>query len=138
MEFLKKTKETFTEKGDKIIWAKFKCSFCLQIVERQLSNGKIQKSCGCVQYKLSAESNKNNKNKKSRKGKNNPMFGKYGENYPAYGNKHTEKFKQDMSEAKKGSKNPQFGKVGTNSGKVFTKEHRQNISKSKKGKNTGE
>lgn len=41
------------------------------------------------------------------------------------------------SERVKGSKNPMYGKAGTWSGKKFSEKHRENLSKSLKGKNKG-
>jgi hypothetical protein len=35
-------------------------------------------------------------------GKNNPMYGKFGKDHPAYGNKHTAEFKEKLSQLKKG------------------------------------
>lgn len=71
-------------------FGKFKCLFCLQEVERRLSQGIKQKSCGCVHGKLISESKKGiKKSEKHRqkisetrikngtaKGKNNPFYGK--------------------------------------------------------------
>lgn len=37
----------------------------------------------------------------ARRGTNNPCFGKFGENHPAYGSKHTEDFKQRLSDRMK-------------------------------------
>jgi len=42
--------------GNWVHYAIFKCPHCFQEVVRQLNNGKIQQSCGCVRYKLSANS----------------------------------------------------------------------------------
>ncbi len=44
------------------------------------------------------------------KGENNPMFGKFGKEHGAYGNKHSEEFKEQMSENYMGEGNPFFGK----------------------------
>lgn len=38
-------------------WGLFSCSYCLQKIERCLSNGLRDKSCGCVRYELSKKSN---------------------------------------------------------------------------------
>lgn len=38
-------------------FALFECEYCKKIVEKQLSNGKRDKSCGCVKNKLITESN---------------------------------------------------------------------------------
>lgn len=39
-------------------------------------------------------------------GKNNPMYGKFGKDHPAYGHKHTEEFKKNLSLLKEGKPNP--------------------------------
>lgn len=44
-------------KGTKIRWAIFKCPECEAEVEAQLSNGKRNQSCGCIQRKLIAKAN---------------------------------------------------------------------------------
>lgn len=47
---------------------------------------------------------------KANSGKNNPMFGKIGEEHPAFGRKHTQEAKQKLSEAHKGENNPMYRK----------------------------
>lgn len=56
MELIRKTKTTLTKKGNKIRWAIFKCPYCLQEVERQISNGLKQNSCGCQHFELLSKS----------------------------------------------------------------------------------
>ena len=55
MELIRKTKVTITKNGNKLSWGLFLCPYCLQEVEKQLSNGKVTKSCGCVTSKLLSE-----------------------------------------------------------------------------------
>ena len=45
------------KKENKVRFALFKCGYCQEIVERQLSNGKRDLSCGCVKNELSSKSN---------------------------------------------------------------------------------
>ena len=54
------------------------------------------------------------KNKKTilMSGENNPMFGKYGEEHPAFGYKHTIEHIQWISSIRTGENNPMFGKSG--------------------------
>ena len=47
-------------------------------------------------------------------GAGNPMYGKFGTDHPAYGNKLTDETKKLMSETKLGSKNPMYGKLPHN------------------------
>ena len=47
-------------------------------------------------------------------GSGNPMYGKFGIDHPAYGNKLTDKTKKLMAETKLGSKNPMYGKLPHN------------------------
>ena len=44
-------------KGNKTRFALFKCDYCGNEIELQLSNGKRNLSCGCVRYELASESN---------------------------------------------------------------------------------
>ena len=47
-------------------------------------------------------------------GVGNPMYGKYGNQHPAFGNKHTDEMVKHLSETKLGSKNPMYGKLPHN------------------------
>ena len=85
MELIRKTKVTTTKKGNKIRWGEFLCLFCLTIVEKQIENGKILQSCGCVKNVLIS---------KALKGKPSPNKGK----------SMLEKQKQKISKARKGYK----------------------------------
>ncbi len=49
MKLIKKLGTRLNKKGIKQSWAIFKCPTCLQEFERQLDNGKKQKSCGSIQ-----------------------------------------------------------------------------------------
>lgn len=84
-------------------WGEFLCSFCLQLVERTLSSGKIAKSCGCKQSELISIANN---------GINNPMYNRFGNEHPAFGYKHEDQFKKFMSELFSGNGNPMYGKFG--------------------------
>jgi len=50
MKLLRKLGTRISKKGHLESWAIFKCPDCLQEVERQLSNGKRQESCGNHQH----------------------------------------------------------------------------------------
>lgn len=50
-------------------------------------------------------------------GEKNPMFGRVGQNHPAYGYKHTDEQKKRFSDRMRGEKNPMFGKPSHNNGK---------------------
>jgi hypothetical protein len=54
------------------------------------------------------------KNSDANSGKGNPMFGKFGEQHPAFGNKHTQEMLTYLSETKTGSKNPMYGRLPHN------------------------
>src|SRR3990167_5599956 len=56
MELLRKL-GTRLINGKGVSFGIFKCPDCLQEVERRLTNGLRDKSCGCIRYKLMAESN---------------------------------------------------------------------------------
>lgn len=43
-------------------------------------------------------------------GENNPMYGKYGIDHPAYGHKKSDEFKNNMSKRMSGVLNPMYGK----------------------------
>ena len=54
------------------------------------------------------------KNSEALSGAGNPMYGKFGIDHPAYGNKLTDETKKLMSESKLGLKNPMYGKLPHN------------------------
>lgn len=64
-------------------------------------------------------------------GENSPMFGKTGERCHNFGKKLSAEHRQKISQATTGKNNPMYGKE-------FSKDHRQNISKTLKGKYCGE
>ncbi len=47
-------------------------------------------------------------------GKNNPCYGKIGENHPRYGKTHSEETKKKLSEKNSGENNPMYGKTAAN------------------------
>ena len=121
MELIRKLPTRKNKNGHLESWAIFKCSHCLQEVERRLKNGKRQKSCGCMQYKFSSEFMKE--------------YLKNPENNPMYGKKHTEKTKKDYSDKRKGEKNSMYGirligELNGMYGKKHTKESNKKNSES--------
>ena len=54
------------------------------------------------------------KNSEALRGSSNPMFGKFGQEHPAYGYRHTEDMLQYLSLSKFGNKNPMYGKLPPN------------------------
>ena len=54
------------------------------------------------------------KNSDSLSGAGNPMYGKFGIDHPAYGNKLTDETKKLMAESKLGPNNPMYGKATAN------------------------
>src|SRR3990167_9901836 len=50
MKLIRKLGTKINKNGYKVRYGVFKCPDCLQEVERQLSNGIRQKSCGCVMF----------------------------------------------------------------------------------------
>ena len=161
MELIRKTRVEITKNGNKIRYAIFKCLDCFQEVERCISNGKRDKSCGCQQY----SEEKNNRISKSLKGKKREFFTeKHRQNLSkslkgkkrteeqnkrssfAHKGKHpTEKTRNKMSKAKEGENNPFYGKKhseGTRQklkislgGRKLTIEHKKNIGKAIQGVN---
>ena len=105
-------------------WAKFLCSFCNKIVERQFNAGKKQKSCGCVQYELTSIGLKGKKLTKEHRG--NISKSLKGKPSNRLGKKHTEETKQKIREKRKLQKSTK--------GVRFSEKARQNISKAKIGK----
>jgi|SRR3972149_2440599 len=135
MDLIRKTKTKITKNGNKIRYAIFKCSFCLQEVERQMSNGLKQKSCGCQQHSQETRQkiSKTRIEKGVAKGEKNPFYGSklfIGENNPFYGKKHTEETRQKIKDKHvdfSGENHPMFGKQQT-------EETRRKIREAKKGK----
>jgi len=112
MELIRRTKTIITKNGNKIRYAIFWCNYCKQEVERDISSGKKQKSCGCMNSFFTSKYNKKRiytektKQKISKSArerfqnpKNHPLYGKLGIFNPRYGQKHTEIAKQKISEA---------------------------------------
>lgn len=108
MELIKEIESKRDKDGNLRKCGKFKCSFCLQEIERPLNNGKRQQSCGCVHYELSAKIRKGQKRtekqrkkySEAKKGEKNPMYGKsrFGQENPFYGKKHSIETKRVNSE----------------------------------------
>src|SRR3972149_1489629 len=86
MELIRKTRTETTKNGNKIRYAIFKCLGCLQEVEKEISGGKRDKSCGCCKEKLISE--------KAKERYKNP------ENHPNFGKKFTKERRQKMSETR--------------------------------------
>ena len=56
MELIKVLQTRVNTKGVLQSWGLFLCSYCLQEVERRLSHGKRQKSCGCAKNRFISQS----------------------------------------------------------------------------------
>ena len=130
MKLIKEIESTRNKKGYKIKRGLFLCPFCFQEVERELSNGKRQKSCGCVRYKLMANSNTGKKRTEETKQKIRDK---------AIGRKSTEETRKLLSEQRKGGKNPMYGvdrsgEKAPNFGKPCSEEAKQKIRISEIGK----
>ena len=85
---------------------------------------------GLSGFKHSEESRK--KMSKSTKGKNNPMYGKTGENSPRYGKTHSAETRKKMSNAQKGKTLSEGHKKKiseTNKGKIHSEETKRKLSK---------
>lgn len=115
MKLIRKIGTRVDKKGYLRSYGEFLCPFCLQLVERLLSCGKIQKSCGCNKNKLISEAHKGkilfeeHKQKISKtriekslaKGKNNPFYNKKHTNITKY------KMKENHADFK-GNNNPNW------------------------------
>lgn len=69
-------------------------------------------------------------------GENNPMYGKIGKEHPAFGYKHTEKVKRQLSERQLGEKNHMYGRIGKNNpnyGSKRNEETKRKMSENRKG-----
>ena len=111
---IKKLGTRINKNGKKHSYAKFLCTFCNKEVEKRLDYGKICQSCGCVQYELSAKSNK--------------------------GKKRTEEQKENISKLKKGKPLSEKNKRGiseAHKGKKHSEEHKQKMRDIMKGRNGG-
>ena len=60
-------------------------------------------------------------------GEHHPLFGKFAEAHPRFGQRHSEEHKQRMSVLMRGPNNPMFGKPGARAGKTHTVEAKQKI-----------
>lgn len=69
-------------------------------------------------------------------GENNPMYGKTGEEHPAFGYKHTEESRKKISENQLGEKNHMYGRIGENNpnyGSKRSEETKMKLSEGRKG-----
>ncbi len=163
MELIKYIGKRLTKNGKKQSWGLFLCPYCLQEVERALSNGKVAKSCGCVQYRLISESQqKVPKSEEHRqkisetrikngiaKGENNPMYGKtqtketidkisignkeYWASLTKEERKQTEEHKSKISDSLKGRISPNKGRQAWNKGIPSSEETKKKQSENRKG-----
>ena len=125
MELIEKLDIRLDDKGYKRRWAKFKCSYCLLEVERTLSHGKTQKSCGCVRNKLISE---------TKKGVHPTIETRQKMSIAQKGQKQTELTKQKKSLANKGKKRTEEQRQRYSEafkGRVVTEKTRKNISKTR-------
>ena len=56
-----------------------------------------------------------------------------GKNHPFFGKHHAKEHREKIALSHIGDKNPRYGKIGTMKGKIFSEEHKSNISKGKIG-----
>ena len=127
MKLIRKLGTRRNKSGNLISYGIFWCDFCLQEVEKQLSSGKVCKSCGCERYTLSSEAQKGkiiSEKQKQRlrevnigkvssfKGKTHTEEAKKKNSESHKGKKVSEKQKEQHSERMKGKNNPMYGKSG--------------------------
>lgn len=99
--------------------------------KHHIEESKKKMSEALLGRKVSEETKqKISKNHADVSGKNNPNYGKFGEDNPLYGRRHTEETKEKMSKARSGKNNPWYGKH-------HTKETKEKMSKSNSGENNG-
>lgn len=110
MKLIKYIGKRLNKNGNKVSWGLYKCPFCLQEVERQLSNGKRDKSCGCNQHVYSEERNKRVSQSNKGKKRTEEQKNKYSE--VNKGKKLTKITKQKIREARKLQNPPNKGKTG--------------------------
>ena len=139
MELIRLTITVITQKGNKVRYGIFWCGYCKQEVERQLGNGKRNKSCGCQKY--SEERDK--KISESLKNKKRESFtDEHRQNLSESlkGKKRTEEQIKNISEGHKGQKPWNKGLKGWNSGKdnpFYGKSHSEESKQIIKEKLTG-
>ena len=124
------------KKGHKVRWALFKCSECLQEVERRLFGGLRAKSCGCATKEFQIKANKGKKVSEISRQKM-PLAKK--------GRKRTEESRKKQGDSVRGKKHvTEEGKRRISESKIGvprTEETRQKVSKTRiekglaKGKN---
>ena len=114
MKLIREIESRKDKKGVSRRWAIFWCDFCKQEVEKSLHKGLRYKSCGCVRYKLIAETNTGKK--RTEEQRKNLSKAHTGQKAWNKGIPQTQEAKQKQSETKikkgifKGQKNPNFGK----------------------------
>ena len=126
MKLIRKLGTRISKTGRLQSWGLYQCpnSVCNKQVERQLSNGKIAKSCGCQQHsevinKKISDSKKDKKTKPcSEETKNKIRLGNIGK-------KRTEEQKQRISKRQIGVNNPNYGKEQSQELKQKLKEIRR-------------
>ncbi len=129
MRLIKKLDRRLNKNGNRYeTYGLFLCPYCLQEVEKFLSSGKRQKSCGCVKGSFISEANKKRecteetRKKQSRAKKGKKLTEEHKENIriKSKGRKQTEEAKQKIKEG--------------NRGKIVSEESKQKNSNSHKGK----
>lgn len=111
MELIRKSDARRNKKGHLVYYGLFQCPFCFSLVERSITQGNRDKSCGCARYKLVSISHS--------------------------GQKRTEEQRINISKGLKGKKHTEERIKKTaesNKGKKRTLGQRQKQSESRKGK----
>ena len=153
MELIRKTRKEKNKNGRWIYYGEFLCEFDNKIVEKILSKGKKQKSCGCQTGKEISESKKGKKFTESHRknialskiGKKRTDISKNkqsetikGEKHSMYGRHHTEeaksKIKQSLGDMG-GKNNPMFGKKHTEDTKNRQSKNKLGIKRTEESKN---
>lgn len=111
MELIKKLGTRKNKSGNYISYGLFLCPYCLQEIERQLSHGKRDKSCGCMCGKLVSKSLQGKKKSDEHRRKNSESH---------KGKKQSIETRQKRSDSMK-------GKGPWNKGKHLSEEHKQKI-----------
>jgi len=111
MEFIRNLPRRLSKSGRMESWALFKCPDCLQEVERHLSSGKVNKSCGCQSFskewrqKVSLANKGKKRTEEQNKRNSESHIGlQVGKKNPKFGKKHTEETRIKQSKANKGKK----------------------------------
>src|SRR3990167_8209887 len=109
MEFIRNLPRRLSKSVRMESWALFKCPDCLQEVERHLSSGKVNKSCGCQSFskewrqKVSLANKGKKRTEEQNKRNSESHIGlQVGKKNPKFGKKHTEETRIKQSKANKG------------------------------------